>query len=59
MFHPLLIALFEEYGWDWTHHAYREWDGWSVEDDSDPQDHQPVKQTTDRKAVLLSGLERT
>ena len=22
------IELFEEYGWDWTYHAYREWDGW-------------------------------
>jgi hypothetical protein len=25
------IDLFEEYGWDWTYHAYREWDGGSVE----------------------------
>lgn len=25
------IELFEEYGWDWTYHAFREWDGWSVE----------------------------
>ena len=23
--------VFEEYGWHWTFHAYREWDGWSVE----------------------------
>jgi len=25
------IALFEEFGWDWTYHAYREWPGWSLE----------------------------
>ena len=25
------LALFEEYGWDWTYHAFREWSGWSVE----------------------------
>ena len=25
------IEIFEEYGWDWCYHAFREWDGWSVE----------------------------
>ncbi len=25
------IEIFEEQGWDWTYHAFREWDGWSVE----------------------------
>lgn len=47
------IDLFEEYGWDWTYHAYREWDGWSVEHGPDPQNHQPVAETTDRKKLLL------
>jgi hypothetical protein len=22
------IELFEEAGWDWTYHAFREWQGW-------------------------------
>ncbi|MDD3470862.1 MAG: cellulase family glycosylhydrolase, partial [Thermoguttaceae bacterium] len=22
------IELFEEFGWDWAYHAFREWDGW-------------------------------
>lgn len=48
------IELFEEYGWDWTYHAYREWDGWSVEHGSDPQNHQPVNTPTDRKELLLN-----
>ena len=26
-----LISLFEEYGWDWTYHAFREWPGWDAE----------------------------
>lgn len=26
-----LISIFEEYGWDWSFHAFREWSGWSVE----------------------------
>ena len=25
------IAVFEEFGWDWSYHAFREWSGWSVE----------------------------
>ena len=25
------ISLFEELGWDWTYHAFREFPGWSVE----------------------------
>ncbi|MBQ0031474.1 MAG: hypothetical protein KBT68_01590, partial [bacterium] len=25
------ISLFEEYGWDWSYHAFREWSGWDVE----------------------------
>ena len=25
------IDIFEEAGWDWAYHAFREWDGWSVE----------------------------
>jgi hypothetical protein len=52
------ISLFEEYGWDWTYHAYREWDGWSVELGSDPQDHQPTKEPTDRKKILLDWFAK-
>lgn len=47
------IELFEEYGWDWTYHAYREWDGWSVEHSSDRDDPRPTKEPTDRKKLLL------
>ncbi|MBR0459159.1 MAG: cellulase family glycosylhydrolase [Victivallales bacterium] len=25
------ISIFEEYGWDWCYHAFREWPGWSAE----------------------------
>ena len=30
------LELFEEYGWDWSYHAFREWDGWSLEHSDDP-----------------------
>ncbi len=52
------IDLFEEYGWDWTYHAYREWDGWSVEHGPDPNDHRPSAQPTDRMQLLLGWFAR-
>ena len=48
------IDIFEEYGWDWTYHAYREWDVWSVEHGSDPQDHLPTTAPSERKTILLN-----
>ncbi|HPB30821.1 MAG TPA: cellulase family glycosylhydrolase [Candidatus Sumerlaeota bacterium] len=52
------IELFEEYGWDWTYHAYREWDGWSVEHGSDPGDHTPTRKPADRRKVLLEWFRK-
>ena len=52
------IELFEEYGWDWSYHAYREWDGWSVEHGSDPEDKRPTTEPTDRKRLLLEWFAR-
>ncbi|MBI2297350.1 MAG: cellulase family glycosylhydrolase [Armatimonadetes bacterium] len=52
------IAVFEEYGWDWSYHAYREWDGWSVEHGADPDDHQPTREPTDRKRLLLEWFAK-
>jgi len=50
------ISVFEEYGWDWTFHAFREWSGWSVEyDGSGPHDVNPVEDSG-RKRALLDGL---
>jgi len=57
------IAVFEEFGWDWTYHAFRDWEGWSLE-------HEPVGNTPDgetnfvytvenpRKAAVLDGFAR-
>jgi hypothetical protein len=52
------IELFEEYGWDWSYHAYREWDGWSVEHGPDPNDHQAAAEPTDRKKLLLEWFAK-
>ena len=48
-----VIDLFEEYRWDWSYHAYREWDGWSVEHGAEKSNRKPSPTPTDRKKLLL------
>ena len=52
------IELFEEYGWDWSYHAYREWPGWSVEHGPDPDDWDPTPEPTERKELLLDWFAK-
>ncbi len=49
-----LIELFEEYGWDWTYHAFREWHGWSVEHGPERDDASPSPRPTARARLLQS-----
>jgi endoglucanase len=53
-----VINIFEAHGWDWTYHAFREWDGWSVEHGSDKNEHQPVVEPPARQKVLLKWFRR-
>ena len=46
------IELFEEFGWDWSYHAFREWSGWSVEHSQDQGDTAPSKTQTSREKLL-------
>lgn len=52
------ISLFEEYGWDWTYHAFREWDGWSVEHSEALGDSAPSAKPTDRQNLLQRLFRR-
>jgi endoglucanase len=45
-------ALFEELGYDWTYHAYREWQGWSLEHEGPLQDPRKASEPTDREQVV-------
>ena len=47
-----LIDIFEAHGWDWSYHAFREWDGWSVEHGPDKNDRKPATAPTDRQRLL-------
>ena len=54
-----VIDLFEEYGWDWTYHAYREWEGWSVEHEWPDPNGRPVPSADNpRMRALRSALRR-
>ncbi len=48
------IAVFEEYNWSWSYHAFRESKTWDVEYGSA---NPPAKEETDRKKVLLQGFK--
>lgn len=52
------ISIFEEYGWDWTYHAFREWSGWSVEHLNMTKIANRFTYAPDnpRKDVLVAGL---
>lgn len=53
-----VIDIMEEHGWDWTYHAFREWNGWSVEHGSDPNDRTRAAQPTDREKLLREWFAR-
>jgi len=50
------IAVFEEYGWDWSYHAFREWSGWSVEHEGPDISHMVPSADNPRKRALLDGF---
>lgn len=55
------ISIFEKYGWNWTYHAYREWNGWDVEYENGTSKHDKAKISltdTDRKKVLLKWFAK-
>ncbi len=55
-----LISIFEEYGWDWSYHAFREYGGWSVEHENLPYDrdhHVKASEPTDRQEVLMKWFK--
>ena len=53
-----LISIFEEYKWDWTYHAFREWEGWSLEHEGSPDKIRKAEKDTDRKQVLLKYFKQ-
>lgn len=52
-----MIEFMEEYGWDWTYHAFREWGGWSVEHSAEKPFEFKRSASNPRKDVLLKALK--
>ena len=53
------ISIFEEYGWDWTYHSFREALWWNVETVIDPATGKPVpNKDNDRFRALVDGFRR-
>ena len=51
------ISLFNEHGFDWTYHAFREWPGWSVEHECEaPGGRFRPSSDNPRLRVLRAGL---
>ena len=51
------ISIFEEYGWDWSYHSFREALWWNVETVIDPKTGKPVPdKNNDRFRALVDGF---
>ena len=52
-----VLDVFESNGWDWSYHAFREWDGWSLEC---PSDKTPcvANVMSDRQQVVRDVLQK-
>lgn len=52
------ITIFEDYGWDWSYHAFREWHGWNVEFGPDKEKPAPAASPTPAEQALRDGLSK-
>ena len=50
------IEVFEENGWDWTYHAFREWRPWSVEHEGVSSAEMKPSSDNDRMRVLKEAF---
>jgi hypothetical protein len=53
-----VIELFEENNWSWAYHAFREWNGWSVEHTADKGSDAPSLTTSNREQLLRTWFAK-
>lgn len=53
-----VIDIFENNGWDWVYHAFREFNGWSVEHTEDKNNNNPSLKETNREKLLRSWFKQ-
>jgi aryl-phospho-beta-D-glucosidase BglC (GH1 family) len=52
------MDLYEQYGWSWTYHAFREWDGWSLEHDENKNNPAAVNYVTERGKIIMQAMQK-
>ncbi|MEX2607238.1 MAG: hypothetical protein WD708_07820 [Kiritimatiellia bacterium] len=50
--------MFEEYEWDWAYHAFREWQGWSVEHGTDKSNEGMLSEPGPRMKLLMNEFQK-
>jgi len=58
-----VVDLFEDMGWSWSYHAFREFEGWSLEYDekfwmNGMPEPEPVNYETDRAKIIRKAFEK-
>ena len=53
------IDIMNSNRWDWTYHAFREWNGWSVEHTASTVGVYQASSDNPRKRALLAGINET
>ncbi len=53
-----VIDVFEEHGWDWTYHAFREHPCWGVEYDEGKDADHLTRKVTDRQKLLMKWFSK-
>jgi hypothetical protein len=53
-----VIELFEENNWSWAYHAFREWDGWSVEHTANKDSNERSPTPTNREQLLRTWFAK-
>ena len=52
------LEIYEEEGWDWAYHAYREWQGWSLEHIATDRKNIQKVDSTDRLELFRNYFEK-
>ncbi|HEX8235308.1 MAG TPA: cellulase family glycosylhydrolase [Abditibacteriaceae bacterium] len=52
------IDIFEENNWSWAYHAFREWNGWSVEHSGNKADNERSATPTTREQLLRAWFAK-
>jgi endoglucanase len=53
-----ILSIFEEHGWDWSYHAFREWHGWDLEMGTDRNARDRMPPPGKRQQAVRAWMRR-